>query len=57
MLCFLLLTIKHLRSIPDQLIIRPTGIEKEFPLLNVNFYHPTLADRDFSLVLTPDGNG
>jgi hypothetical protein len=45
-----------LKLVNDQLIIRPTGIEKEFPLLNVNFYHPTLADRDFSLVLTPDGN-
>ncbi len=41
----------------EQLTIRPTGIEKEFPLLNVNFYHSTLADRDFYLVLTADGNG
>jgi hypothetical protein len=46
-----------LKLVDDQLIIRPTGIEKEFPLLNVNFYHPTLADRDFYLVLTADGNG
>jgi len=41
----------------DLLTVRPTGIEKEFPLLNVNFYHPTLADRDFYLALTADGNG
>jgi len=46
-----------LKLVDDQLIIRPTGIEKEFPLLNVNFYHPTLADRDFYLALTADGNG
>ncbi|SEL92298.1 hypothetical protein SAMN05216262_1347 [Colwellia chukchiensis] len=39
------------------LTIRPTGIEKEFPLLNVNFYHPTLAEKDFYLALTADGNG
>ncbi|GHE83867.1 FixH family protein [Thalassotalea profundi] len=41
----------------NQLIIKPTGIEKKFPLLNVNFYHPTLEDKDFYLALTPDGNG
>ncbi len=46
-----------LKLVGDQLTIRPTGIEKEFPLLNVNFYHPTLADRDFYLALTADGNG
>lgn len=46
-----------LKLVDDQLTIRPTGIEKEFPLLNVNFYHPTLADRDFYLALTADGNG
>ncbi|MGB1198339.1 MAG: FixH family protein [Thalassotalea sp.] len=39
------------------LIIKPTGIERVFPLLNVNFYHPTLAEKDFYLALTPDGNG
>lgn len=41
----------------DQLVIRPTGIEKTFPLLNVRFSHPTLEKEDFSLKLTPDGNG
>ena len=41
----------------NQLIIKPTGIEKTFPLLNVNFFHPTLEERDFYLALTPDGNG
>lgn len=46
-----------LKLTDNQLIIRPTGIEKVFPLLNVNFYHPTLADRDFYLALTADGNG
>ena len=46
-----------LKLVGDQLTIRPTGIEKEFPILNVNFYHPTLAERDFYLALTADGNG
>lgn len=46
-----------LKFIDNELIIRPTGIDKEFPLLNVNFYHPTLADKDFSLVLTANGHG
>lgn len=41
----------------NKLVIKPIGIEKEFPLLNVNFVHPTLAERDFYLALTPDGNG
>lgn len=41
----------------NQLIIKPTGIEKVFPLLNVNFYHPTQAEKDFYLALTPDGSG
>lgn len=40
----------------NELIIKPTGIEKTFPLLNINFYHPTLAEKDFYLALTPDGN-
>jgi len=39
------------------LVIIPTGIEKTFSKLNVNFYHPTLDTKDFSLSLTPDGNG
>jgi len=41
----------------NELIIKPTGIDKIFPVLNLNFYHPTLADKDFYLALTPDGNG
>ncbi len=41
----------------NELIIKPTGIEKQFPVLNVNFYHPTLAEKDFYLALTADGNG
>ena len=41
----------------NNLVIKPTGIEKVFPLLNVNFYHPTQAEKDFYLALTPDGNG
>jgi len=41
----------------NKLIIKPSGIEKKFPLLNVNFYHPTLAKNDFNLTLTADGNG
>ena len=41
----------------NELIIKPTGIEKIFPLLNVNFFHPTLEAKDFFLSMTPDGNG
>jgi hypothetical protein len=41
----------------NELVIKPTGIDKIFPVLNLNFYHPTLADKDFYLALTPDGNG
>lgn len=41
----------------NELIIKPTGIEKIFPLLNINFYHPTQEKKDFYLALTPDGNG
>jgi len=41
----------------NELIIKPTGIEKTFPLLNLSFFHPTLEERDFHLSLTPDGNG
>jgi len=40
-----------------ELVVKPTGIEKVFPLLNVNFYHVTQKERDFYLALTPDGNG
>ncbi|MBU2924323.1 FixH family protein [Colwellia sp. 4_MG-2023] len=41
----------------NELIIEPTGIEKTFSLLNVSFFHPTQESKDFSLALTPDGNG
>lgn len=41
----------------NELVIKPTGIEKVFPLLNINFFHPTLEEKDFYLALTPDGNG
>ena len=41
----------------NKLLIRPTGIEKSFPLINANFYHPTQEEKDFYLVLTPDGQG
>ncbi|TLU66333.1 FixH family protein [Thalassotalea litorea] len=40
-----------------EIILKPTGNESSFALLNVSFYHPTLAARDFNLVLTADGNG
>lgn len=46
-----------LKHANNELIIKPTGIEKIFPLLNVNFVHPTLEGKDFYLALTPDGNG
>ena len=45
-----------LKLTDNELVIKPTGIEKEFPLLNVNFYHPTLANKDFYLALTADAN-
>jgi len=41
----------------NKLIIKPTGIDKKFPLLNVNFVHPTQEHKDFYLALTPDGEG
>ncbi|MBL4940862.1 MAG: FixH family protein [Colwellia sp.] len=41
----------------NKLVIKPTGIEKIFPLLNITFSHPTLEEKDFYLALTPDGNG
>lgn len=41
----------------NKLVIKPTGIEKTFPLLNISFFHPTLENKDFHLALTPDGNG
>ena len=46
-----------LKLAQNELVIKPTGIEKIFPVLNVNFYHPTLEAKDFYLALTPDGNG
>ena len=46
-----------LKQSGNELVIKPTGIDKEFPVLNLNFYHPTLAQRDFYLALTADGNG
>lgn len=46
-----------LTLIDNELVIQPTGIEKEFSLLNVNFYHPTLEAKDFSFTVTPDGEG
>jgi len=47
----------NLKLSNNKLIIKPTGIEKTFPLLNVNFYHPTQEHKDFYLLLTPDGAG
>ncbi|WP_371379083.1 FixH family protein [Thalassotalea aquiviva] len=41
----------------NEIVLIPTGIEKTFPVLNVNFYHSTLSHRDFDLKLTRDGNG
>ncbi|WP_206485823.1 FixH family protein [Thalassotalea sp. G2M2-11] len=41
----------------NELVIKPTGIEKQFPLLNVNFYHPTQEEKDFYFALTADGSG
>jgi len=46
-----------LKLAEHDLVIKPNGIEKVFPLLNIRFFHPTLEEKDFSLSLTPDGNG
>jgi len=46
-----------LKLLNNELIIKPTGIQKEFPLLNVKFFHPTLEKNDIKLTLTPDGSG
>ncbi len=40
-----------------ELVIKPTGIDKKFPLLNVNFYHPTLEEKDFYFAMTADASG
>jgi len=47
----------NLSMTDDQIVITPTGIDKKFPLLNVYFYHPTLANKDFRLKLTQDADG
>ncbi len=41
----------------NEIVLKPTGIDKNFPMLNVDFYHSTIDKRDFSLKLTLDGNG
>ena len=41
----------------NELVVKPTGIEKVFPMININFFHPTQEEKDFFLSLTPDGNG
>ncbi|MDX2370602.1 MAG: FixH family protein [Colwellia sp.] len=41
----------------NELVVKPTGIEKSFPLINLSFFHPTQEEKDFFLALTPDGNG
>ncbi len=46
-----------LRLTDNELVIKPTGIEKKFPLLNVNFYHPTQQEKDFYFAMTQDGSG
>ena len=47
----------QLKHANNTLSIVPTGIEKTFPVLIVKFFHPTLAEKDFQLSLTQDGNG
>jgi len=41
----------------NELVIKPTGIEKKFPFLNIDLFHPTLEEKDISLRLTPDASG
>jgi hypothetical protein len=47
----------ELKAANNELLIRPTGIDKTFPVLIVNFYHSTLDERDFTLNLTQDAQG
>lgn len=47
----------QLKTQDNNIIIKPTGIEKSFSLLKVKFFHPTLEEKDFELTLTPDGSG
>ena len=46
-----------LKLTDNELVVKPTGIEKSFPVLNISFFHPTQENKDFYLALTPDGNG
>ena len=46
-----------LKLTENELVVKPTGIEKTFSVLNISFVHPTLEEKDFALSLTPDGNG
>lgn len=41
----------------NELVIKPSGIEKKFPFLNIDLFHPTLEEHDISLKLTPDASG
>jgi len=41
----------------NELVIKPTGIDKEFPLLSVNFHHATQEEKDFYFAMTADGSG
>lgn len=41
----------------DLALAYKTGAPKELTALNVRFYHTTLAEKDFSLVLTADAQG
>ena len=47
----------QLKLSDNELVIVPAGIEKNYPVLHVNFFHPTLERNDIKLVLTPNGNG
>jgi hypothetical protein len=46
-----------LKLTDNTLIIKPTGIERNFPILKVSLFHPTLETNDIELTLTANGNG
>lgn len=43
--------------IDNEIIVEPIGIEKQFPLLTVALFHPTLQQHDKTFKLTADANG
>ena len=47
----------QLKAADGEIVLRPTGIEKKFAMVNAHFYHATQEHKDFTVALTPDANG